>query len=454
MGSVYEVVHLETKRRRVLKTMLPNLLTDSDMRDRFKLEATVTARIESEHIVEVFDAGFDIATGLPYLVMEYLRGESLAAVLGRGPVSPEDCIAILYQASLALDRTHAAGIVHRDLKPENLFLTKRDDGTLRLKLLDFGIAKVISLSTDVNTTRSFGTPLYMSPEQFRGDGDVDGRADVYALGQIGFTLLVGKPYWQPEAVQAGGVYPLLLKLMKGMPETASVRAARQGARLPPEFDDWFSQATHPEASHRYDSASELVERLAAALKLPLPKPLRTSALIDGVHAMSAGPGPAIAERPMRSPATLAGVAHTSKEVKPSHPRPLLAAKPGRSAITILVLGLSGALLVMTMAYLRATRRGTGITATASAGLSASIDSTRSQVAASMMPVGVPVETATPSIFNPDAGVHTPPAVVATEINAMGAPAPAPNASARESVRSAKPRARPSATDAYDPSDVR
>ena len=121
MGAVYEVIHLETRRRRALKTMLPTLLADPDMRSRFHLEANVAAEIESDHIIDVFDAGVDDATGLPFLVMELLRGESLAGTLERGPLPAADVLLLLHQASLALERTHAAGIVHRDLKPETYF---------------------------------------------------------------------------------------------------------------------------------------------------------------------------------------------------------------------------------------------------------------------------------------------------------------------------------------------
>src|SRR6185436_10516050 len=121
MGAVYEVVDAGTRRRRALKTMLPGFVSDPDMRARFHLEATVAANIESEHIVEVFDAGVDEATALPFLVMELLKGRTLAETLEeRGRLPPQEVVALLHQAGMALDKTHAEGIVHRDLKPENL----------------------------------------------------------------------------------------------------------------------------------------------------------------------------------------------------------------------------------------------------------------------------------------------------------------------------------------------
>jgi serine/threonine-protein kinase len=141
MGAVYEVLHLETERRRALKVMLPHVLQSEDLRQRFKQEAKVAAHIDSEYIVEVFDAGLDEATGMPFLVMELLRGEELGKRLKRlGRFAPADVVSYLHQTALALDRTHRANIVHRDLKPENLFLTDREDGPPRVKVLDFGVA--------------------------------------------------------------------------------------------------------------------------------------------------------------------------------------------------------------------------------------------------------------------------------------------------------------------------
>jgi serine/threonine-protein kinase len=179
---------------------------------------------------------------------------------------------LLQQAALALDRTHAAGVVHRDLKPENLFLTTRDDGTVRLKILDFGIAKVIAETTGAGTTRSLGTPLYMCPEQIRGDGDIGHRADLYALGHLAYTMLTGHSYWEDEARRSGSSYGFLMTVMAGGAELASARATKLGVELPPRFDEWFAKATAHEPSRRFGTASELVAALAAALDAAAPVP--------------------------------------------------------------------------------------------------------------------------------------------------------------------------------------
>jgi serine/threonine-protein kinase len=269
MGAVYEVIHKETRRRRALKLMLPTLLDNVDMRARFELEATVAADIESEHIVETFDAGVDGATGAPFLVMELLRGEDLAAMIARrGALPPGDAVRLLAQAASALDKTHAAGVVHRDLKPDNLFVTRRDDGSPKVKILDFGIAKVVSESgRPAAKTRVLGTPLYMSPEQVRGDGRIGPRADLHALAQIAFTLVVGKPYWAEEH-DALPLYALMTKIVGGCEEPALARAARYGGAVTPAFDGWFRRATRILPEDRFPSAATQIGALAEALGVP------------------------------------------------------------------------------------------------------------------------------------------------------------------------------------------
>jgi serine/threonine-protein kinase len=265
MGAVYEVVHIETRRRRALKVMLPSLVSDPDARARFTLEATITADVESEHLVEIFDAGIDAETGAPFLVMELLKGEDLGDVLKRrGRIPPNEALLLLRQVAFALDRTHAAGIVHRDLKPENLFVTRRDDGSARLRVLDFGIAKLRARSHEsARTTCNFGTPRYMSPEQVRGDGTIDHRADLCSLGHIAYALIVGETYWEREA--SDSPWSLLMKITQGATEPASSRAQRHGVALPAGFDAWFAKATALAPHDRFDSASALVEALTQVL---------------------------------------------------------------------------------------------------------------------------------------------------------------------------------------------
>ncbi len=273
MGAVYEVVHRETRARSALKVMLPDLMTSSELRERFRQEAMVTATIESDHVVKVFDGGTDAESGSPYLVMELLRGEDLGARISKnGAVPKEEAVALLAQVALALDKTHAAGVVHRDLKPENLFVTERDDGASCVKVLDFGIAKLVAQSiSKAETTRTLGTPLYMAPEQVRGDGTIGPAADLLALAHIAYALLVGEPYWKKEKVAHESVYPLLMAITDGTKDPATARAAAAGVELPAAFDAWFSKATAALPEDRFTSAPELVRELARTLGVTPPQ---------------------------------------------------------------------------------------------------------------------------------------------------------------------------------------
>jgi serine/threonine protein kinase len=279
MGAVYEVLDEKTSGSRALKVMLPSLLENEGLRARFALEARITGGIESDHIVRTFDAGVDDMSGTPFLVMDLLRGEDLGGLLRRRKQFPPLEVAIyLFQAARALDKTHAASIIHRDLKPDNLFLTFRDDGSPCVKILDFGIAKVTaSTDSSIKTRPMMGTPLYMSPEQVRNERNIGPAADVYALGHIAYTLLVGESYWAEEAENSPSSFLLISEIMRGAAEPATERARRRrDANLPAEFDPWFKQATSLAAENRFDCATLAIEQLSDALSVPLPRSMLPS----------------------------------------------------------------------------------------------------------------------------------------------------------------------------------
>jgi serine/threonine-protein kinase len=296
MGAVYEVVHLETERRRALKVMLANMLQSQEMRERFRQEARVTANIESEFLVDVFDAGIDEETGMPFLVMELLRGEELYKRLKRVKrFTFEEVVTFLHQASLALDKTHKASVVHRDLKPGNLFLTERDDGSPRIKVLDFGIAKLVAEnSMSAEATRNLGTPIYMAPEQFQLGRRVSPASDIYALGMISFTFLVGTPYWADEINAGANVFAFAAAAVLGPQESACARAQRRGVTLPPEYDTWFRKITSPDPANRFLTASSAVYELAEVLGVPLGNPRRSQ---YSIAAIDVGPPPAYPPAP-------------------------------------------------------------------------------------------------------------------------------------------------------------
>jgi tRNA A-37 threonylcarbamoyl transferase component Bud32 len=197
MGAVFEAHHTLIKRRFAVKFLHSDLADDPEILARFRREAEATGALQSEHIAAIVDfgAGND---GTPYIVMEYLVGESLAALLERaGPLPVARAADICAQACNGVEAAHAAGIIHRDLKPHNLFICRRTDGTDLVKVLDFGVAKLLaptSGSVSVTSTGTvLGTPLYMSPEQARGDKQIDRRTDIYGLGAILYEMVSGRP---------------------------------------------------------------------------------------------------------------------------------------------------------------------------------------------------------------------------------------------------------------------
>src|SRR5262249_54974882 len=152
---------------------------------------------QSEHVARVLDVG-TLDTGAPYMVMEYLEGEDLdLALKAKTVLSLHEVVRYILQACEAVAEAHALGIIHRDLKPANLFLAERADGSRSIKVLDFGISKLMpeGQAVDASLTKThavMGSPMYMSPEQLRSARDVDARADIWALGVILYEMLCGK----------------------------------------------------------------------------------------------------------------------------------------------------------------------------------------------------------------------------------------------------------------------
>jgi serine/threonine-protein kinase len=344
MGAVYEVLDTFTESRRALKVMLPSIVEDADLRSRFEREAKVTGAIESDHIVRVSDAGIDAATGTPFLVMDLLRGEELGSLVRKRLALPSsEVLLYLTQVALALDKTHAAGIVHRDLKPENMFVTKRDDGSPCVKILDFGIAKVVVESNQAaRATRPMGTPLYMAPEQIRGDSEIGRTADVYALGHIAYTLLTGEPYWTEEG-NCLALYALLSKIMGGMQEPASERAfRRRGVLLPTNFNAWLQKTTALRAQDRFDSASAAVGALTAVLGRAAPRPSLAAIEVATLPFVALGaPQPFSQDPPLREAQTTAPLLRPNATVQTEMGAPKLPPGQNRDSTGSLSTGMEG-----------------------------------------------------------------------------------------------------------------
>jgi len=252
MGVVYLAQHRHLGRQAAVKVLLPELSANEEIVRRFFTEAKATARIRHSGIVEILDC--DITpSGRAYIVMEYLRGESLRARLQRvGDFSgdPPQAFRIAGHVAAALSAAHSHGIVHRDLKPDNVFLTPgtRADEPI-IKILDFGIAKLISGESQ-SSTRSgavLGTPLYMSPEQCRGARRVDHRTDIYSLGCMLFELLAGHPPFVREGsgdlliAHATEPPPVLREVRPDVPPGLSVLVARMLQKKPEDRPQAMSE---------------------------------------------------------------------------------------------------------------------------------------------------------------------------------------------------------------------
>ncbi|MCC6521046.1 MAG: serine/threonine protein kinase [Polyangiaceae bacterium] len=258
MGAVYVAEQLATKKQRALKVMQPALVEDDKARERFAQEAQIGAGLESEHIVEVIDAGIDAARGTPWLAMELLKGETVAARVAReGPLPVGVVRELLAQLCHALGAAHDRGIVHRDLKPENLFLAapRREGVPFTLKVLDFGIAKMVS-EAQTHFTGAIGTPLFMAPEQMVPGRRVAPATDVWALGLIAFRLLTGEYYWRAARNESPTAMMLLNEVANLPLEPASARARELGAEelVPAGFDDWFARAVTRDLDDRFRDA--------------------------------------------------------------------------------------------------------------------------------------------------------------------------------------------------------
>jgi serine/threonine-protein kinase len=258
-ASVWVAEHLALTTQVAVKLIDPDLAKREDARERFRREATAAAQLRSAHVVQMLDHGIDGVQ--PFIVMELLDGEDLFERLDkRGRITLRETSKIVTQVARALSRAHAAGIVHRDLKPENVFLVTNEDEEV-VKVFDFGVAKVTDPTKAVMSRTSvgqlIGTPHYMSPEQVKGTGEVDFRADLWALGVITYQCVTGHLPFDSE-----GVGDLLIKITIGdIPVPSKLLPG-----LPPAFDAWFSRACHRDPLMRFESARELAESLARAVR--------------------------------------------------------------------------------------------------------------------------------------------------------------------------------------------
>lgn len=279
MGAVYVAVQEATELEVALKVLWPHVLQRSEAVGRFALEAKISARIRSDHIVQVFDAGFDQDTQMPFLVMELLQGLPLQGLIEqRGALAPAEAVEIITQTARGLDRAHAykdasgpAPVIHRDLKPDNIFVTRRETGEPLVKILDYGIAKILSQSTSLSREIK-GTPIYMAYEQAVGQA-LSPQTDVWALGLIAYFALTGQNYWRATRSAESSLNTLLTEIVALPLDAASLRLTETmpGASLPAAFDPWFQRCVNRDPNARFASAGDAARELAAVFGRSLSK---------------------------------------------------------------------------------------------------------------------------------------------------------------------------------------
>jgi serine/threonine-protein kinase len=254
MGTVYAATHAVLGQRVAIKRMHPERLGRQNACERFLREARAAARLRSQHVARVIDVGV-AEDGAPFIVMEHLDGEDLAALLERdGALSPATAVEYVLQAAEAVAEAHAAGIVHRDLKPANLFLIRDPAGAPCVKVLDFGISKL--LDDDLALTRqavAVGTPFYMSPEQMASSKDVDSRTDLWSLGVVLYELVTASLPFDDAELEA--LYGRVLQLP---PPAISTLVAT----VPAGLEAVILQCLQKDRKLRFPNAAELAAALA------------------------------------------------------------------------------------------------------------------------------------------------------------------------------------------------
>jgi serine/threonine protein kinase len=249
MGIVVQAMHLQLHQPVALKFLLPEVLGNQQIVQRFLREAQAAVRLKSEHVARVIDVG-SLESGAPYMVLEYLEGADLSNI-SRAQLTVGGIVDLVLQACEALAEAHSLGIVHRDIKPANFFITRRADGAPLLKVLDFGISKTPTTDGQLTATQTvMGTPAYMSPEQMRSSRDVDLRSDIWSLGVVLYELLQGAPPFGGDTFSS-----LVLKVVNDPLPKLTVR-------LPGDLEAIVYRCLEKDPARRFQNTAELAHAIA------------------------------------------------------------------------------------------------------------------------------------------------------------------------------------------------
>ena len=253
-GRVYQARDLNGDKDIALKALHLHLVADQNMLLRFQREARSGFNLKHPNICEVFSQGV-LPTGQPFIVMEYLRGENLASLLRtQGVLSAREAISVFLGCALGLKGAQDQGIVHRDIKPANIFLTGEAESAA-VKLLDFGMAKIVAEHNDLTQTGTgFGTIYYMSPEQVLGES-VDTRSDIYALGCVMYEALSGRKVFSGK-----GAYQIMDQHVRELP----AKLRNENGNIPLKLESIVLKALSKLPCERFQTAEELIDNLVGA----------------------------------------------------------------------------------------------------------------------------------------------------------------------------------------------
>jgi serine/threonine-protein kinase len=258
MGQVVAARHQQLGTTVAIKVIHANEAKDPHAVTRFRREALAIARLRSEHVVRIYDIG-ETESGAPFMIMEYLEGHDLGALLlERGPLPIADALAYVFQACDALIEAHDAGIYHRDIKPQNLFLAKRPSGESTIRVLDFGLAKGDAFHSELKLTAPgdiVGTARYMAPEQILG-GAIDARTDIWGLGVSLYRLLT-----RSYPFASGNAPDILASILTHEP----IALREQRPEIPPRLEAVVSRCLRRDPSERFPNMRELADALRSCV---------------------------------------------------------------------------------------------------------------------------------------------------------------------------------------------
>ncbi|MFT3766328.1 MAG: protein kinase [Minicystis sp.] len=330
MGVVVAARHLDMGWLRAVKIMHPEPAGKQGWIHRFRREAQVGSRLQSDHAVRVFDVGgFD--DGQPYIVMEHLEGTDLGKLLrARGRLPIEDAVRYVAQACDAVAEAHRLGVIHRDLKPANLFVITGIDGAPCLKVLDFGISKS-GLSEDdealrlTQTGEVIGSPAYMAPEQIRSFHSADPRSDVWALGVILYELITGR--WPFPGKASVEMIAMIL-------ERAADPPSRHRPEVPPALEAVLLRCLEKDPAKRLPSALALREALLPFLPAPAPLPFEDTPVAEDAPTLVAAPRPSLLPPMPVAAAPIVQAPEASAEVIEAAPTSVQTTSPPLSGLPL------------------------------------------------------------------------------------------------------------------------